>query len=78
MYVGITVPVLPLGEIVVGADGAPDAPPTVNVRGALHAPVPKLLVALTNQLYGTPLASAVAGVAEQVPVPAPQFAPAAV
>ena len=59
-------------------EGVGVEPEAVTARGALHALVPEAFAAFTNQLYVVPLASAVAGVTEHVPVPAPQFAPVAV
>ena len=54
------------------------APGAVMVRAPLHGLVPDTFAAFTNQLYVAADASGVAGVTEQVPVPAPQLAPAAV
>lgn len=75
----MVVPVAPVGAIWVGASGTlgPVAL-TEIVVAPLHALVPRLLDAFTNQLYVAPLESADVGVKEQVPVPVPQPAAAAV
>ena len=67
-----------VGEGVGAGVGVGVAPGAVMPRGALYALVPETFAALTNQLYAAPAASGVLGVTVQVPVPAPQFAPAAV
>lgn len=59
-----------------GTDGPTDE--IVIVVVALQGPVPRLLVAFTNQLYVLPLASDPGGVIAHVPVPLPQPAAAGV
>jgi len=68
-----------VGDISVGARGTlgPVAL-TVIVVAALHALVPRLFEAFTNQLYVAPLESADVGVKEHVPAPAPHPAAEAV
>ena len=63
MYVGVRDEAFPLGEIVVGVAGTEGAAVFgVTDFPSLQGLVPKLLDALTNQLYVAPLASAFDGV----------------